>query len=90
MKMTYKIEFTLHSKKQLKKLDKNISCMIMAYLLKNIQGSENPREKGKALIGNLKDRWRYRVGDYRIICRIEDEKVIVLALEIGNRKEIYK
>lgn len=90
MKKMYKVKFTLTSKQQLKKLDKNIRNMIIAYLLKNIEGCENPREKGKPLKGNLKNQWRYRIGNYRILCRIENYKVIVLVLNVGHKKEVYK
>lgn len=57
---------------------------------KNIEGCENPRKKGKPLKGNLKNQWRYRIGNYRILCRIEDYKVIVLVLNVGHKKEVYK
>ncbi|GHU72895.1 hypothetical protein FACS189413_16640 [Bacteroidia bacterium] len=57
---------------------------------KNVDGSENPRAFGKALVSNLKGLWRYRVGNYRIICAIQDEECIVLALNTTHRKDIYR
>ena len=87
--MQYKVIFTEKAKKQLKKLDKHISTLIISWLEKNIQNCENPRVHGKGLVENKSGQWRYRIGDYRIICEIEDEKVIVLVLEVGHRREIY-
>ena len=87
--MQYKVIFTEKAKKQLKKLDKHISTLIISWLEKNIQNCENPRVHGKGLVENKSGQWRYRIGYYRIICEIEDEKVIVLVLEVGHRREIY-
>ena len=87
--MTYKVVFTEKAKKELKKLDKQISALIIGWLEKNIEGCTNPRNFGKGLVGNKSGQWRYRIGDYRAICEIQDDKVIVLVLEIGHRKNIY-
>ena len=89
LQMKYKILFTDKAKKQLKKLDKHISALIIGWLEKNIENTENPRVHGKGLVENKSGQWRYRIGDYRVICEIQDENVIVLVLEIGHRKEIY-
>lgn len=75
--------------KNLKKLDKHTRILIMAWIDKNLVNCENPRVHGKGLVENKSGQWRYRIGDYRIICEIEDEKVVVLILEIGHRREIY-
>lgn len=88
--MSYKLETTPEFDKQLKKLDKFTRTKIASYLLRNIKDIENPRSKGKALVGNKKGYWRYRVGQYRVIVDIQDEKLVILALEIGHRKDIYK
>lgn len=87
--MTYKIVFTERAMKQLKKLDKHTAALIFGWLEKHIEGTTNPRIHGKGLVQNKSGQWRYRIGDYRVICEIEDEKVIVLVLEIGHRREIY-
>ena len=87
--MKYKVLFSEKAKKQLKKLDKHIYSLIIGWLEKNIDGSENPRIHGKGLVENRSGQWRYRIGDYRIICEIKDEEVIVLVLEVGHRKSIY-
>jgi mRNA interferase RelE/StbE len=76
--------------KQVKKLDKTNQKQITDYLLKNVKNTTNPRAFGKALVGNLKGLWRYRVGYYLIICDIQDDECLVLALETGHRKDIYK
>jgi len=85
----YKLIFSERAIKQLKKLDKHIYSLIIGWLEKNIEGCENPRIHGKGLTENRSGQWRYRIGDYRIICEIIDEEVIVLVLEIGHRKSIY-
>ena len=87
--MKYKILFTDKAKKQLKKLDKHISALIIGWLEKNVEGCENPRAHGKGLVGDKSGQWRYRIGDYRVICEIQDSKIIVLVLEIGHRRDIY-
>ena len=81
--MSYTILFTQRAKKQLSKLDKNIAKLIASWLKKNLEGCENPRIHGKALVANKAGQWRYRVGDYRILAEIRDEEVIILELQIG-------
>ena len=56
----------------------------------NLENIEEPRSKGKALVGNLKDYWRYRIGDYRLITKIDDGKLLIIALELKHRKEVYE
>lgn len=87
--MKYKILFTERAKKQLKKLDKHIVALIIGWLEKNIEGCDNPRAHGKGLVENKSGQWRYRIGDYRVMCEIQDREVVVLVLEIGHRREIY-
>ncbi|MDR0950960.1 MAG: type II toxin-antitoxin system RelE/ParE family toxin [Candidatus Ancillula sp.] len=86
----YKVKINKHCLKQFKRLDKQTAVRIQQWLFKNVHNSENPRQHGKALVGERRDQWRYRVGNYRIICRIEDEELIVLALKVAHRKEVYK
>ena len=87
--MMYKVELADKAKKELKKLDKPTAKIILAWLRKNLEDCNNPRLHGKALVGDKKGYWRYRVGDYRIIADIQDDKILVLVLEIGHRKSIY-
>ena len=88
--MGYKVEFSDIALKKLKKMDRPIAALIIGYIEKNLVNCENPRAFGKALVGNQKDKWRYRVGDYRLLTLIEDDKVIITVIEIGHRKDVYK
>ena len=87
--MNFSVETTAQFDKQFRKLDRYTQKMIKAWITKNLEHYVNPREHGKGLTGNLSGCWRYRIGDYRIICEIQDLKLIILALTIGQRKEIY-
>lgn len=87
--MIYKIEYSDKAKKQIKKLDKQTQCFIKGWIDKNLIGTSAPRQYGKGLTANRSGQWRYRVGNYRIIADIQDDKVIVLVLEVGHRKNIY-
>ncbi|MDX1358070.1 MAG: type II toxin-antitoxin system RelE/ParE family toxin [Clostridia bacterium] len=88
--MTYTVEFTSRALKQLKKLDKAIAGFILNYIERNLNGCSNPRIMGSPLKGNHKGKWRYRAGNYRILCMINDYKITILIIDIGHRKEIYK
>ena len=87
--MKYTVIFTEKAQKQLKKLDRQTSALIIGWLEKNIENCENPRAHGKSLVENKSGQWRYRVGNYRVICEIQDKEIIVLVLEVGHRREIY-
>lgn len=87
--MIYKIEYSNRARKQIKKLDKQTQALIKGWIDKNLIGTSNPRQHGKGLTANRSGQWRYRVGNYRILAEIQDDKVIVLVLEIGHRKNIY-
>lgn len=88
--MNYKVILTDRAIKQLKKMDKYTASLIIGWIEKNLEGCENPRIHGKGLTSNRIGQWRYRIGDYRLICEIQDEKITILVLEIGHRKEVYK
>ncbi len=87
--MRYKVETTKRFDKEFKKLDKYTKQIIKSWIVSNLENCENPRSKGKAVVGNYKGRWRYRIGTYRLICHIEDNELIILALSVGHRKSIY-
>jgi mRNA interferase RelE/StbE len=87
--MKVKIIPTPKFKRQLAKLDKFTQKQIISWLNKNLGKSDNPKIHEKALVGNHANQWRYRIGDYRVIVNINDQKLIVLALEIGHRRKIY-
>ena len=86
----YNVELTERFKKEFRKLDKYTQKMLRAWIDKNLVDCENPRQHGKGLSANLSGQWRYRIGDYRLICQIDDGKLIILALTVGHRRDIYK
>lgn len=88
--MAWRIELSETANKQLAKLDKTEARRITKFLRERLVASDNPRIVGKALSGPLGGLWRYRVGDYRLICEIQDGVLCVLVLKIGNRREVYK
>ena len=88
--MAWTIEYAKTAKDQLRKLDKSAARRIVDMLGQRVATLENPRQTGKALKGPLGDFWCYRVGDYRIICDIQDSAITVLVLQIGNRREVYR
>ena len=87
--MTYKVEYTEQAIKELKKIDKHTQFFILAWIEKNLVDCENPRQHGKGLTANRSGEWRYRVGDYRIIAEIEEDRVVILVLTVGHRREVY-
>ena len=84
-----KVILTETSKKQLKKLDAAISKRVLDYL-EQVELLDNPRSRGKALSSNLAGLWRYCVGDYRILCRIHDDKLVIIVIEIDHRSTVYR
>ena len=88
--MAWTIEYTATARKQLRKFDKPTARQIVDYLDKRIAPLNDPRSSGKALVGQLGGLWRYRVGDYRVICEIRDDVLIILIVQIGNRREVYR
>ena len=86
----YNVELTERFKKEFRKLDKYTQKMLRAWIDKNLVDCEDPRQHGKGLSANLSGQWRYRIGDYRLICQINDDKLIILALTVGHRRDIYK
>ena len=87
--MTYHVEFSKRALKDIKKLDKATAALILGWIRKNLEGCENPRAHGKGLTANHSGEWRYRVGDYRLLAEIEDNKITILILNIGHRRDIY-
>lgn len=88
--MAWTIEYADTAKKQLRKLDRLAARRILDFMDERAAASEDPRAMGKALKGPLGELWHYRVGDYRVICDIQDGALTVLVLQIGNRREIYR
>jgi len=88
--LDWTVELQLTAQKQIRKLDRQIQARILAYLRERILTAEHPRKLGKALTGDKGELWRYRIGDYRAVCRIEDERRVVLVLTIAHRREVYR
>ena len=86
----YKVEYTQSVVKTLEKLDKFVRRILVEWIEKNLVGCTNPRQHGKPLSANRNGQWRYRVGDYRIIADIQDNKLVILVIAIGHRKDIYQ
>ena len=87
--MAWRIEIDKGVQRSMKKLDRNVAKRIIAKL-REISQLEDPRSTGKALAGNLAGLWRYRVGDYRIVCDIEDEVLLILVIDVAHRSKVYK
>ena len=88
--MTYQVEVTTRFEREFKKLDRYTQRMIKSWIDKNLVSCADPRQHGKALTANRSGQWRYRIGDYRLICQIQDQELIILALSVGHRREIYQ
>jgi mRNA interferase RelE/StbE len=88
--MSYKVEYSKTAVKQLKKMDRKIAAFILSYIQDKLVDCNDPRAYGKSLQGNLGDKWRYRVGDYRILAKIEDEKVTITVVESGHKRDVYR
>lgn len=88
--MKYQIVYTHDFVKQFSKLDKQVQLNVNNWIKKHIIQVEDPRIYGKPLQGFLSEYWRYRIGDYRLLVKIIDEKAIIFTIKIGHRKEIYK
>ncbi|MBZ0131971.1 MAG: type II toxin-antitoxin system RelE/ParE family toxin [Rhodocyclaceae bacterium] len=89
--MAYEIEFDPEAVKDLKKLDRPVQQRIVAFLRERVATLDNPRLIGEALAGaRLGNYWKYRVGDWRIICDIQDRRIVVRVLRVGNRREVYR
>jgi mRNA interferase RelE/StbE len=89
--LAWAVEFDPDAVKDLKKLDKQVQVRILEFLRKRLSTLANPRELGEALSGSkLGNYWKYCVGDWRIICDLQDERIIVRVLRVGNRREVYR
>ena len=88
--MTYRLVVSEGVKKKNKKMDKHLGLMLAKDMKVRLDKLEDPRRLGKALKGDYKALWRYRIGSYRVICDIRDDELIVIAIDIGYRKNIYE
>jgi mRNA interferase RelE/StbE len=88
--MAWTIEFDYAARRELDKLDPAIARRILKFLLERVAKLEDPRRIGEKLKGELHHLWKYRVGDYRILCSFKQDVLVVLVLEIGHRSDVYK
>lgn len=87
--MAWRIDFTKAADKALRKLDRQTAGRVLGEL-EEIANLDDPRSRGKALTGNLAGLWRYRVGDYRVVCDIEDGVLVILVVDVAHRREVYR
>jgi len=88
--LAWRIEITRTAEKQITKLDRRAQKSIQQFLRERLRPATDPRQWGKALQGEKRGLWRYRVGNYRLICDIQDERITILVLELGHRKDVYR
>ena len=86
---TWTVEFDDRARRELRKLAPETQRTILHYLRERVAGSADPRQFGKPLRMQLAGLWRYRVGDYRLICRLEEDRLVVLVIKVGHRREVY-
>lgn len=87
--MSFHLRFSQDAQRQLKKMDRHQAQLLVNWLYANVDGLVDPRSKGKALSANLRGLWRYRIGNFRVICQIQDDQLLVLVLTVGHRRDIY-
>lgn len=87
--MTYQVRTTKKFDKSLKKLDRQSQKLIKNWIEGNLMDCPDPRFSGKPLTGNFKGVWRYRIGSYRLLTKIDDDKLIIFAIDVGHRRNIY-
>ncbi|CAN5860576.1 type II toxin-antitoxin system RelE/ParE family toxin [soil metagenome] len=88
--MNWAYRFDGRALKELKKLDRQAQRQILEYLDERVAGNTDPRSFGKGLKADSAGLWRYRVGDYRILCQIQDRELVVLVVAVGHRKDVYE
>ena len=87
--MAYRVEYSKAALKQLKKMDRFDARLIVSWIGKHLEGCDDPRAQGKGLAGDRSGEWRYRVGNYRILCTIQDAVLVIEIFSIGHRSEVY-
>jgi mRNA interferase RelE/StbE len=88
--LSYTLRFTDEALDTLKKMDRSASYPIVAWMKRNLQDCDDPRRTGKALTGEYKGAWRYRVGNYRILALIKDSELVILVIAVGHRHNVYE
>lgn len=88
--MSWRVETAPRFEREFKKLDRYTQRMIKGWVVRNLEGAADPRVHGQGLTASLRGLWRYRIGDYRLICQLEDERLVILALSVGHRRDVYR
>lgn len=88
--MPYSVYYEKRFARQFRKLDRPVQILIARWIRKNLENTDDPRRSGRALSGDWKGYWRYRIGDYRLIVHIDDIRLVIIAVEIAHRKEVYQ
>jgi mRNA interferase RelE/StbE len=86
--VTYRVEWSQRAVKELDRMERQVARAILRFMAERVDGTSDPRQLGKPLRGERL--WRYRVGDYRILCRLDDAILTVLAVEVGHRRDVYR
>jgi mRNA interferase RelE/StbE len=89
--LAWRIEVSETAEKQLAKLDKPVAKRLRSFLVERLAPLDDPRSIGQALRGSeLGEFWKYRVGDWRLVCQIKDAKILITVIRLGNRREVYR
>ena len=88
--MKYTLLLSDDFEKQFKKLDRSIQIIIAKWIKKHLENCDDPRASGKALSANLKGYWRYRIGDYRLLVEIREKELVIMAISIAHRSDVYE
>ena len=88
--MPWTVDLLANAAKTLERMDATTRNRIRRFIRERLQGTDNPRERGKALGGNYTGLWRYRMGDYRLVCQLQDARLVVLVVEVRHRSDAYK
>ena len=88
--MAWTIEITRTAEKQITRVHRPAQQAIVNFLRERLSATENPRQWGRPLQGEKRGLWRYRVGDYRLVCDIKDTQITVMVLQVGHRKDVYR
>lgn len=87
--MPYSVDYTKRAARELRKMDRAVRARLYGWIDRHLAGCEDPRRHGGPLTGGRLGQWRYRVGDYRIIAEIHDDKVLIMVMTVGHRRDVY-
>lgn len=88
--MAWKIEYADAAGRVIRKLDRQQAKRILDYMDKRVAPADDPRQLGAAMVGERAGKWRYRIGDYRVVCQLIDDRLVILVIDVGHRREVYR